>query len=86
MLIAIAIAEGIQGLGWKTDSLELKAVKAQIKNDEKQKAAQRATFHFLSLFYLKISLLEMSLASRFKNLYRGQLFIFCLFFTLKFHS
>ena len=39
MLIAIAIAEGIQGLGRK-DSLELKAIKAQIKNDEKQKAAQ----------------------------------------------
>ena len=53
MLIAIAIAEGIQGLGGsdpvdpvkrrgrKKDSLELKAIKAQIKNDEKQKAAQR---------------------------------------------
>ena len=41
MLIAIAIAEGIQGLGRKKDSLELKAIKAQIKNDEKQKAAQR---------------------------------------------
>ena len=41
MLIAIAIAEGIQGLGRKKDSLELKAIKAQIKNDEKQKAAHR---------------------------------------------
>ena len=41
MLIAIAIAEGIQGLGRKKDSLELKAIKAQIKNDEKQKAVQR---------------------------------------------
>ena len=41
MLIAIAIAEGIQGLGRKKDSLELKAIKAQIKNDEKKKAAQR---------------------------------------------
>ena len=43
MLIAIAIAEVIQGLGRgrKKDSLELKAIKAQIKNDEKQKAAQR---------------------------------------------
>ena len=28
------------------------------------------------------SMLEMSLANRFKNLYRGQLFIFCLFFFL----
>ena len=27
--------------GRKKDSLELKAIKAQIKNDEKQKAAQR---------------------------------------------
>ena len=41
MLIAITIAEWIQGLGRKKDSLELKAIKAQIKNDEKQKAAQR---------------------------------------------
>ena len=41
MLIAITIAEMIQGLGRKKDSLELKAIKAQIKNDEKQKAAQR---------------------------------------------
>ena len=53
MLIAIAIAEGIQGLGGsdpvdpvkgrgrKKDSLELKVIKAQNKNDEKQKAAQR---------------------------------------------
>ena len=40
MLIAITIAEGIQGFG-KKDSLELKAIKAQIKNDEKQRAAQR---------------------------------------------
>ena len=30
-----------RGGGRKTDSLELKAIKAQIKNDEKQKAAQR---------------------------------------------
>ena len=41
MLIAIAIAKEIQGLGRKKDSLELKTIKAQIKNDEKQKAAQR---------------------------------------------
>ena len=41
MLIAITIAEMIQGLGRKKDSLELKAIKAQIKNDEKQKAVQR---------------------------------------------
>ena len=40
MLIAITIAEGIQGLGRKKDSLELKAIKAQI-NNEKQKSAQR---------------------------------------------
>ena len=47
MLIAIAIAEGIQGLGRKKDSLELKAIKAQIKNDEKQKAVQFGPFSFL---------------------------------------
>ena len=41
MLIAITIAEGLQGLGRKKDSLELKAIMDQIKNDEKQKAAQR---------------------------------------------
>ena len=43
MLIAIAIAEGIKGFGRKKDSLELKAIKAQIKNDEKQKALQKGS-------------------------------------------
>ena len=36
------------------------------------------TLCVLVFFLLKISLLEMSLANRFKNLYRGQLFNFCL--------
>ena len=62
-----------------------------MKSDFSHQISENMKSYFRNHFSeirLQTSMLEMSLANRFKNLYRGQLFIFCLrrrrrFFYLK---
>ena len=60
-----------------------------IKSDFRHQISEIKFRKQKSFFRFQTSLLELYLGSRFKNLYREQLFIFCLrflFFPSKFHS